>query len=193
MSLLSTAATVAVKSGVTRAEFVERATELYDAAALEHDAAERAAARRHSPCFYVVGVLAGAYRGGRKNLRVTLSHAVAANLTGEGLAESSLCGRMHRDHLADEHVAEPQGSRPSCSACARRLEKIPGAIVLGRPGLRERMAAGDRKFAENLDDAATALRAQRAAVSCQNDHASIDAATGRCGRCGAVLAMEPQA
>lgn len=74
--------------------------------------------------FRVLGVLAAAYRGGRKSLTVTRTHAVAVD--GDG---SPLCKRVPTDHLVDDCGAEPAGSEPSCSLCAVRLRVVGGEVV----------------------------------------------------------------
>ena len=75
--------------------------------------------------FRVLGVLAGAYRGGRRSLAATLTHAAPAD------GGWSLCERITEDNLVDRYGGQPAGSVPTCATCARRLAKISGAVVLG--------------------------------------------------------------
>jgi hypothetical protein len=64
-----------------------------------------------------LSVLAGAYRGGRMNLKHTLTHACANG------ADKALCG-LDADHLADEFAMGANvDAVPTCPVCARRDQR----------------------------------------------------------------------
>jgi len=62
-------------------------------------------------------VLAGAYRGGRRSLRVTLTHAVEVDAAGYEVRV--LCGGVGIDSLADSY-SMPTGEAPTCPRCAKK-------------------------------------------------------------------------
>jgi len=63
----------------------------------------------------VYGLLAGAYKGGRKSLKATLTHA-----STDG-GNTALCGKVQEYNLCpDYEVAEL-----TCPACTRKLAKLP--------------------------------------------------------------------
>jgi hypothetical protein len=62
------------------------------------------------------GVLAGAYRGGRASLKVTLTHALR---NGDQMA---LCGKIPAENLVDTYgmSAAEVVAVPTCKTCSRR-------------------------------------------------------------------------
>lgn len=69
------------------------------------------------PRIWVLGVLAGRYRGQAERRR-TVTHAWIED------APKTLCGKIDADALVDVYGAEPPGSVPSCAACAKRLAAL---------------------------------------------------------------------
>lgn len=63
-----------------------------------------------------LNLLAGAYRGGRKNLKALLSHSIADG------AEKTLCGKISFEHLVDTYGMDEGGldAPPTCPVCLRR-------------------------------------------------------------------------
>jgi hypothetical protein len=71
------------------------------------------------------GVLAGAYRGKRKNLNDTLTHAVLVeHRVGERIPEELyvLCRKVKLESLGDS-MGSDQSSLPTCPTCATRMIK----------------------------------------------------------------------
>lgn len=71
-----------------------------------------------TPRYLTLGVLAGAYRGGRANLKAMRTHVLADG------AEKSLCGQIDGDHLVDELGAKDVHAVATCPACARRDPRV---------------------------------------------------------------------
>lgn len=68
------------------------------------------------------GLLAGAYRGGRRNLKTTLTHAVAVDAGGMCQGQTTLCGRISVGSLADHYAADEvqRAEAPTCRTCRNR-------------------------------------------------------------------------
>jgi len=68
------------------------------------------------------GVLGGAYRGKREDLRARLTHTVLVASNGGAVDEVVLCRRVRADNMADRFAYTPAqlAARPTCGECLRR-------------------------------------------------------------------------
>lgn len=65
-------------------------------------------------------MLAGAYKGGRQDLKHLLTHSVEVD-ANECEAELTLCGRIKGERLADVMADEAGNDKPpTCKTCLRR-------------------------------------------------------------------------
>lgn len=73
--------------------------------------------------FITLGLLAGAYRGGRASLQNMLTHSVQyfENDIDDWVGEYTLCGKISLDHVADTN-SNNEGDLeliPTCFKCAQ--------------------------------------------------------------------------
>ncbi len=69
-------------------------------------------------------LLAGAYKGGRTNLKATLTHSVGVDADGRE-ADFTLCGKISSDKLSDHFgmTAAERAAAPTCKDCLARLAR----------------------------------------------------------------------
>jgi len=67
-------------------------------------------------------LLAGAYEGGRRNLKAMLTHAIEVDDQSGREADKTLCGRILGEKLVDVYGMAPEelDGPPTCTACLRR-------------------------------------------------------------------------
>lgn len=71
--------------------------------------------------YLTYSVLAGAYKGKRASLKVTLTHSVEVDAEGVIASEDALCGQPNMcDYATEEEKALP----PTCPKCLAKLAKL---------------------------------------------------------------------
>lgn len=81
--------------------------------------------------FITLGLLAGAYKGGRTKLDKLLTHSVQLMYSiqpwngrdvNDWIGYFTLCGKIPLGHVADTNSGEPGDldKKPTCKACARK-------------------------------------------------------------------------
>lgn len=85
------------------------------------EAQRRAQVQPRAPRILTLDLLGDAYKGGRKNLKVLLSHTLVEQSDGSW-PETSLCGRIPSDHLVDAYGMPPErlNGPPTCPTCLKR-------------------------------------------------------------------------
>lgn len=73
-----------------------------------------------------LGVLGGAYKGKRANLKVTLTHAVAIEAGGT-IGEIAICGQPNMADIYSSSEAD-RALPPTCTRCQRKLARLPAEL-----------------------------------------------------------------